>query len=97
MLCNKNHQQKFDEKLNEQFFSTYKCSNHDNNKFILLLQKGDYPYEYMNDWEKFHTTSLPEKEDFYSHLNMENTTDADYAYPKRVCKDSEIKKIRRIS
>ena len=97
MLCNKNHQQKFDEKLNEQFFSTYKYSNHDNNKFILLLQKGDYPYEYMNDWEKFHTTSLPEKEDFYSHLNMENTTDADYAYPRRVCKDFEIKKIGRIS
>ena len=93
MLCNKNYQQKFDEKLDEQFFITYKCSNHDNNKFILLLQKGDYPYEYMNDWEKFHTTSLPEKEDFYSHLNMEDTTDADYAYPKRVCKDFEIKKL----
>ena len=93
MLCNKNYQQKFDEKLDEQFFITNKCSNHDNNKFILLLQKGDYPYEYMNDWEKFHTTSLPEKEDFYSHLNMEDTTDADYAYPKRVCKDFEIKKL----
>ena len=25
----------------------------------------------MNDWEKFNETSLPEKEDFYSHLNME--------------------------
>ena len=25
----------------------------------------------MDDWEKFKETSLPEKEDFYSHLNTE--------------------------
>ena len=33
------------------------------------------------------------KEDFYSHLNMEDITDADYAHIKRVCKDSEIKNL----
>ena len=32
-------------------------------------------------------TSLPEKEDFYIHLNMEDITDADYAHSKRACKD----------
>ena len=31
----------------------------------------------MDDWEKLNETSLPEKEYFYSHLNMEHTTDAD--------------------
>ena len=31
----------------------------------------------MDDWEKFNETSIPEKEDFYSHLNMEYITDAD--------------------
>ena len=31
------------------------------------------------------------KEDFYSHLNMEDITDADYVRAKRVCKDFEIK------
>ena len=51
----------------------------------------------MDDREKFSETSLNEKEDFYSHFNMEDTTDADYALTKRVCKDFEIKKIRRIS
>ena len=37
LCCNENHQHKFDEKLKEQFFNAYKFSNHDNNKFILLL------------------------------------------------------------
>ena len=45
----------------------------------------------MDDWKKFNETSLPEKEDFYSHLNMEDITDADYAHAKRVCKKSDIK------
>ena len=47
----------------------------------------------MDDWEKFNETSLPEKEDFYSHLNMEDITDADYAHGKRVCKKSDIKNL----
>ena len=45
LRCNKSCQRKFDEKLKERFFNTYKFSNHDNNKFILLLQKGVYPYK----------------------------------------------------
>ena len=66
-------------------FNTYKFSNHDNNKFILLLRKGVYPYEYIDGREKFSET-LPEKEDFYSHLNMEDITDADYARAKEFVK-----------
>ena len=91
LCCNKNYQQKFDEKLKERFFNTYKFSNHDNNKFILLLQKGNYPYEYMDDSEKYNETLLPEKEDFHSHLHMADITDADYAHAKIICKDFEIK------
>ena len=45
----------------------------------------------MEDWETFNETLSPEKEDFYSHLNMEDITGADYALTKRVCKDFEIK------
>ena len=45
----------------------------------------------MDDWEKFSQISLPEKEDFYSHLNMEDITDADQTHRKRFCKDFEIK------
>ena len=41
----------------------------------------------MDDWGKVNVTSISEKEDFYSHLNMEDITDTDYADAKRVCKD----------
>ena len=41
----------------------------------------------MDGWEKFNETSLPEKEYFYSHLNIEYITDADYTHAKRGCKD----------
>ena len=57
--------------LKEPFFNTCKFSNRDNNKFILLLQRGVCPYEYMDDWERFNETLLPEKVDFYSYLGME--------------------------
>ena len=53
VCCNKNYQQKFDEKYI---------------LFILLLQKGVFPYEYIDDWEKINEASLIEKNDFYSHL-----------------------------
>ena len=82
---------KFDVKLKERFFNTYKFPNHDMNKFILLLRKGVYPYEFMDDWEKFNETSLPEKEDFYCYLKMDDITDVDYMHGKRVYKDFEIK------
>ena len=93
LFFNKNYQQKFDEKLKKRFFNAYKFSNEDNIRFILLLRKGVYPYQYMDDWEKLNETLLPEKEDFYSHLDMEDIADADYAHAKRVCKYSEIKNL----
>ena len=86
LICNTNCQTKFDKNLKKRFFNTCKFSKKDKNKFILLLRKGVYPYEFMDDWEKFDETSLPEKEDFYSHLNMEDITDADYAHAKKSLK-----------
>ena len=92
LCCNKNYQRKLDEKLKGRIFNTCKFSNHDINKFILLLRKGVYLYEYTDDWEKVNEISLPEKEDFYSPLNKEDITNADYAHAKRVSN----KKFRRI-
>ena len=93
LCCNNSYQQKFDEKLKDWFFNRYKISKLDNNKFILLLWKGVYPYEYMYDSEKVNKTLLPEKESSYSHLNMEAITNADYMHAKRVCQDLEIKNL----
>ena len=39
-------------------------------KFILLLRKGVYPYEYRDSWEIFDEDLLLDKEGFYRSLNM---------------------------
>ena len=41
--------------------------------------------------EKFNETSLHEKEDFYSNLNLKDIADADFMHAKQNCKDFEIK------
>ena len=73
LYCKENYQQKFNENWKERFFNLYKFSNHYNNKFVLLLRKGVYPYKYMDNLEKYNETSLPEKKYIYiyNHLNME--------------------------
>ena len=70
--------------------STHKYPNHDNNKFILLLQKGVYPYECMDDWEKSKKI-ITYKRRFLRSLIMEDITDADYMHAKIVCKEFEKK------
>ena len=62
----------------------YSFCNNDLNKFILLLRKSVYAYEYMDNWERFNETSLPSKESFYSNLNMENIEDIDHRHGNNV-------------
>ena len=45
----------------------------------------------MDDQDELNETSLPEEEDFYSHLNMEDITNVDQMQTKQVCKDFKIK------
>ncbi|KAL9963725.1 hypothetical protein ACROYT_G027259 [Oculina patagonica] len=52
----------------------------------LLYKKGIFPYEYMDSWERFNDTSLPEKEKFYSKLNDEHITDEEYEHANSVWK-----------
>ena len=63
----------------------------DLNKSILLLRKGDYPYEDMDNWEKFDVTTIPPKEAFYSKLNLKGISDADYEHAQKVWEVFEIK------
>ena len=60
--------------LSEKFPNTYQFRNKDLNKFALLLRKGVYPYEYMDNWERFNEESLPNIEYCYSGLNKESIT-----------------------
>ena len=48
LYCNKNYQKKSDENSNLNFFNTNRFSNHDANRFFLLLQKSVYPYKCMD-------------------------------------------------
>ena len=64
----------FVQNLKKKFANTYKFANQDINTFILLLQLGVYPYEYIDDWQEFNGKSLPEKKDYYNRLNMGDIT-----------------------
>ena len=81
--CKKNYEKKINKELIQRFGNTYEFCNGDLNKLILLLRKGVYPYEYMDSWQRFDETSLPDKEAFYSNLNMEEITDVDYRHGKQ--------------
>ena len=83
--CKNNYEKDFNEELIKRFANIYEFCNEDINKFILLLRKGVYPYEYRDSWERFDET-LPDKEAFYSSLNMEDITDVDHRHAKRVFK-----------
>ena len=47
----------------------------------------------MDSWERFDETSLPDKEAFYSSLNMEDTTDVDHRHAKREFKNLNNKNL----
>ena len=47
----------------------------------------------MDNWEKFDEASLPNKESFYSSLNMENINDIDYRHGHNVFKRFKLKSL----
>ena len=79
--------------LIKRFANTYEFCNGNINKFILLQRKGAYPYEYMDNWERFDETSLPDKEAFYSNLDIKSITSVDYKHAKIVFKELSIKNL----
>ena len=58
------------------------------------MRKGVYPYEYMDEWNKFNEKVLPGKESFYSNLTLENITETDYAHANNVFKKFDINNLR---
>ena len=47
----------------------------------------------MDNWERFDEKLLPNKEAFYSNLNMEDITDTDYRHANKVFKELELKNL----
>ena len=56
----------------------------------MLLRKGVYPCEYMDGWDKFNETSIPNKESFCSNLTMENIIEKDYIHANNVFKTFKL-------
>ena len=79
--------------LIKKFRRIYKFCNGDLNKFALLIRKGVYPYEYMDSWERFDETLLPDKKAFHSKLKLEDITDEDYEHSQKVWEVFEIKNL----
>ena len=61
---------------------------------MLPLRKSVYPYEYMDDWDRFNEEKLPNKSDFYSCLNMEDISEIDYRHALKVFNKFNIKNLR---
>ena len=57
----------------------------------LLTEKGVYPYDYMNAFDKLNDEQLPSKEQFYSRLTEEDITTDDYNKAKQIWKHFGIK------
>ena len=67
----------------KRFANIFEFCNGDIYKFISLLRKYAYPYEYMDSWKRFDETSLPDRKGFYVSLNMGHVTHVDYRHAKR--------------
>ena len=62
--CKQRYRKKLNKGLIKRFASTHEFCDKYLNKFILLLRIVVYPYEYVDNWERFNETSLSSKESF---------------------------------
>ena len=54
------------------------------NKLALMHQKGVYPFDYVDSFEKFNDPILPTEKDFYSMLTNTGITDEQYQHAQKV-------------
>ena len=50
----------------------------------LMTQKGVYPYEYMDSFERFQEPQLPQKDAFYSSLTKEDISEINCTHIQKV-------------
>ena len=77
--------------LTANFANTFKSCRGNVPKFLLLLRKGVYPYEYMDNMLKFNKKELPTIDNFHSNFNSSDISKADYAHAKKVWQFFKLK------
>ena len=61
------YQNNFVENLNNRFVNTYTFGKHDISKFVSMLRRNIYPYEYMDHWKNSVKHQYLKKEIHYGH------------------------------
>ena len=64
-----------------------------NEQISLMTKKGVYPYDYMDSFEKFEESRLPNKEYFFSIMNNDHITDEDYQHAQNVWNEFGLSKM----
>ena len=80
-------------KEGEEAFSHLKSEFADKDKVALLLRKGVYMYDYMDNEDRFLETELPPKEAFYNVLKQEDISDSDYQHAQTVFSKFEMQNL----
>ena len=88
--CTKRSKQSID-LLKSKFPNTFQLTKGNIKNFISLLKKDGYPYEYMNDWNKFNETELPSIDKFYSNLHLNHLNKEDHKHAQNVWNTFNIK------
>lgn len=65
--------------------------------FAMLVRKGVFPYEYIDDYEKLKETKLPPIESFYSSLTDSSVSESDYKHAQNVWQKFGIRSIGEYS
>ena len=63
----------------------------DEDTLKLLMRKGEFPYEYIDSFEKLQETQLPSKEAFYNKLNDTNISEKNYRHAQNFWSKFEYK------
>ena len=79
----KSRKEQLNSVLTSKFPSTFKLCRNNAEKFLLLLRKGVYPYEYMDSMGKFNEKELPTIDKFYSKLANNGISTDDYNHAKK--------------
>jgi hypothetical protein len=63
----------------------------DDQQFDIMIQKGIYPYDYIDSYEKLNDSKLPDIKQFYSFLNNKSCSKKDYERALNVWKVFDCK------